>query len=301
MSKIRINSYVEENPKIKENMRIASISDIHSEPKTLDEIYELLKKIKVDLICMPGDIIDQINDSRNKDLLLVLKKISQLAKTYISLGNHDIYDRGVRYIEDAKPNLDYFHELESKTECTVLKEDFESVRHDDNVVINAFNLPLKYYLNHNEDERVFYSIISSYTGHIDSDSFNILLSHSPNRIIHDGKILTLMAIINEMNLILCGHNHGCLTPTFIQDRSEKKIGLVGPYRQILLKNGYGSYYDKKASLIINNGITKIAKSSGLGNIRKPINKIFIPDVDIINVTKGNKNKLELKNRKLIRM
>lgn len=300
MSKIRINSYVEENPKVKENMRIASISDIHSEVKTLDEIYELLKQKKVDMICMPGDIIDQIHDSRNKDLLLVLKKISQLAKTYISLGNHDICDRGVKYLENEEPNLDYFKELESKTECTVLKEEFESIRHNDNVTVNAFNYPLKYYI-HDEDERVSYSIISSFTGHLDSNSFNILLSHSPNRLLYEGKILTIMAIINEMNLILCGHNHGCLTPTFIQDKSKKKTGLVGPYRQLLLKNGYGSYYDNKASLIINNGVTKIAKSSSLGNIRKPINKIFIPDVDIINVTNGNKNKLELKNRKLVRM
>ena len=300
MSKIRINSYVEENPKVKENMRIASISDIHSEVKTLDEIYELLKQIKVDMICMPGDIIDQIHDTRNKDLLLILRKIGTLAKTYISIGNHDICDKGVVYRENEEPNLDFFNKLEKASDCTILKEKFESVKHNDNVTINAFNFPLSYYM-HDEDERVFNNIITSFNGHIDSNSYNILLSHSPNRLLHDGKIITIMAIINEMNLILCGHNHGCLTPTFIQDKSKKKTGLVGPYRQLLLKNGYGSYYDNKASLIINNGVTKIAKSSSLGNIRKPINKIFIPDVDIINVTKGNKNKLELKNRKLVRM
>ena len=93
MDRIRVNRYLVENPKIEKNMRIASISDIHSEVEKLNEIYELLKAIRVDLICMPGDIIDHVGDDRNKDLLEVLKKISDLAKTYVSLGNHDIFEK----------------------------------------------------------------------------------------------------------------------------------------------------------------------------------------------------------------
>ena len=300
MDRIRINNYSIENPKINDNMRIASISDIHSDLENLDMLFELLKKIRVDMICMPGDIIDTISDKRNKDVLELLRRISCLAKTYISLGNHDIYKRGLIYKENEEPNVEFFKELESKSDCTVLKDKFETVRHNDNIVINAFNYPLHYYTN-NEDERISDSIITSFNGHLDPDSYNILLSHSPNRIIYEGKIMTIKAILNEVNLILCGHNHGCLTPVFIQDRSKSKTGLVGPYKKLLIKNGYGYYTNDQASLIINNGVTKIAKSTISGLPGEIANKFFIPDVDIINVKNGKSNTLELKNRKVVRM
>ena len=145
MSRIRVNRYLVENPKINENMRIASISDIHSEVEILDKIYELLKEIKVDMVCMPGDIIDHVNDKRNKELLEVLKKISSLAKTYISLGNHDIYEKGVEVKTNQEYNLDFFKDLEKKSDCIVLKDSYESVRHNDSVVVNAMNFLLTYY------------------------------------------------------------------------------------------------------------------------------------------------------------
>ena len=300
MSRIRVNRYLIENPKINDNMRIASISDIHSEVEILNKIYELLKEIKVDMICMPGDIIDHVNDKRNKDLLEVLKKISNLAKTYISLGNHDICEIGKEVKTNQEYNLDFFKNLENQSDCIVLKDDYESVRHSDNVVVNAINLPLTYYIN-DEDERVFGQVITKQNIHNDKDSFNILLSHSSNRMIYDNKLITIMAILNEMNLILSGHNHGCLTPMFIQERSKERLGLVGPLCKPFMKNGYGTYTDKQASLIINNGVTKIAKSSGLGSVRGVANKLLIPDIDIINVKNGKENTLTLKNRKIAKM
>ena len=300
MDRIRVNRYLVENPKINNNMRIASISDIHSEVEILNKIYELLKEIKVDMICMPGDIIDHVDDMRNKDLLEILKRISDLAKTYISLGNHDIYEKGRIIKYDSEYNLDFFDKLNKDSNCTVLTDQFETVRHNDSIVVNAFNFPLNYYLQ-DEDERVSDGIITSFKGTLDHDSYNILLSHSSNRLIHDGKILTMKAILNEMSLILSGHNHGCLTPMFIQEKSKENVGLVGPYRQLLLKDGYGYYSNEKSSLIINNGVTKIAKSSGLGSVSGLANKFLIPDVDIINVKNGKENTLTLKNRKIAKM
>ena len=294
MSRIKINNYEIENPKIKENTRIVSLSDIHNDIKLLDEIYELLKKIKVDLICIPGDVLDCTNDKRNKDLLELLRKIGYIAKTYISLGNHDILKYG-----KENSDLNFFKELEKKSDCTVLKNKVESIRHNDNIVINAFNYPLKYYGKKN-DERIFAGMITSYTGEIDPKSFNILLSHTSDHIIHNNKILTVKAIINEMNLILSGHNHGCLTPKFIREKSKDNVGLVGPYGKILIKNGYGYYSDEKANLIINDGVTKIAKTNELSFTAPIVNRIFIPDIDVINLKNGKNNKLTLKNTKVVK-
>lgn len=300
MDKIRVNNYKIENPKIKDKTRIVCVSDIHSEIEKLDQIFELLKKVRADIVCMPGDIIDSISDKRNKDILDLLRRISCLAKTYISLGNHDIYQRGLIYKTNEEPNIEFFKELESKSDCTVLADRFESVRHDDNIVINALNFPLNYYTQ-KEDERISDGIIGSANTHLDTNSYNILLSHSPNRILYEGKIMTIKAILNEVDLILSGHNHGCLTPMFIQNRSKSKTGLVGPYRQLFVKNGFGYYSTNQANLIINNGVTKIAKTTNTGTLGEIVNKFFIPDVDVINLEKGKDNTLELKNRRIVRM
>ena len=299
MSRIRVNNYEINNPKIKEDTRVVSLSDIHSDVKLLDEIYELLKKIKVDLICIPGDVLDCTNDKRNKDLLELLKKISYIAKTYISLGNHDILNCDKKVKKTSDYNLEFFKDLEKKSECIVLKNKIDSVKHDDNIVINAFNYPLKYY-GKNNDERIFADMITSYNGKIDKEAFNILLSHTSNYMIHDNKILTIKAIINEMNLILSGHNHGCLTPKCIRKKSEDNVGLVGPYKKLFVKNGYGYYSDETANLIINDGVTKIAKTNEVSMLAPIVNRIFIPDVDVINLKNGEENKLVLKNTKVIK-
>ena len=68
-----------------------------------------IKEVKVDMVCMPGDIIDHVNDNRNKALLEVLKKVSSLAKTYISIGNHDIYEQGMEVKVNQEYNLDFLH------------------------------------------------------------------------------------------------------------------------------------------------------------------------------------------------
>ena len=108
MDKFRINDYTIENPKIKKNITVATISDIHSDIEKLNKIYELLKRIKVDLICIPGDVIDRKKDKRNEELVEVLNKISNIAKTYICLGNHDKYNK-------KEDEFDFFEELEKKS------------------------------------------------------------------------------------------------------------------------------------------------------------------------------------------
>ena len=286
MERIRVNNYNICNPKIDRDITIVSISDIHSNANVLYKVYELLKTIHVDIICIPGDIIDYINCTKNKELLEVLAKICSLAKTYISLGNHDIskLDENRKEIHDE--DLEFFKELESKTDCSILKEEFESINYDNKIIINGISFPLEYY-KLNEDKTIFNNIINSNSS-INPELYNILLSHSPNRMIVNNQIVN-DGLLNDMNLILCGHNHGGLTPLFIQNKSKNHVGLVGPYARLFPKNSYGSYYNDKSSLIINNGLTKIADSSELGFISKTANKIFIPEIDIIILRNGKEN------------
>lgn len=294
MERIRVNNYNICNPKIDEDIVIVSISDIHSNINTLYRIYELLKTIHVDLICIPGDVIDYITNSNNKEFLDALCKICSLAKTYISLGNHDISRLNEDRKEVADYNLEFFNELENKIDCHVFKDEFESVKYNEIITVNGINYPLEYY-ELGEDETIFDNIINNNS--IDPESFNILLSHSPNRIIVNNKIIN-DGLLNDTDLIVCGHNHGGITPLFIQNRSKNHVGLVGPYEKILPKNSYGSYYNDKTSLIINNGVTKIAKSSRFAFTRKAVNKMFIPEIDIIILRNGKKNILTKEGNKV---
>ena len=289
MGKFRINDYTIENPKIKKNITVATISDIHRDIEKLNKIYELLKRIKVDLICIPGDVIDRKKDKRNEELVEVLNKISNIAKTYICLGNHDRYNK-------KEDEFDFFEELEKKSKCIILKEEFNSIRYDDNTVINAISLPSKYYfLGENKD--MLMDIVNNNDKDIDDKSYNILLVHSTNKMIKHNEIIN-EGLLGKMNLILSGHNHGCLTPRFIQLKSKNHIGFVAPYYRLICKNGYGTYINKNTSLIINNGVTKISNTSIFTVFSNYLNKIYIPDIDIIKLKKGRKNKLVLNNTKI---
>ncbi len=296
MTNIRVNNYDIENCKIDKETKLISISDIHSDIELLDNIHEYLKTILIDLICIQGDVIDYKNDNRNSDILELLKKISYLAKTYISLGNHDICRSRTINIDDYK--LDFFKELEKKSECIIFQNDYNSARYNDNININAINFPIKYYIQ-GENKAILDNIVNKYNGVVDQSKFNILLSHSTNRMINNGVIST-DGILKDMDLILGGHNHGCLTPTFIQKMSKRHIGLVGSYSKLFIKDGYGTYSNGNTSIIINDGVTKMSKSCSLGFARNMINKVFIPDIDVITLKKGKTNKLIINSNDIYR-
>ena len=88
--KIKVNNYLLKNPKIKKNKTIINISDIHGNIKHINGIIEVIKKIKVDYILMPGDIIDALNQNNQDIFLDKIKELAKYAKVYIALGNHDV-------------------------------------------------------------------------------------------------------------------------------------------------------------------------------------------------------------------
>ena len=99
-----------------------------------------------------------------------------------------------------------------------------------------------------------------------------------------------------MNLILCGHNHGGLVPTFIQDIKKGHTGFVGPNARLIQHNAYGVYSKNDISLLISNGITKISKSSSLRNFSEILSTIYIPEIELIHMKKSDKHSLQLINR-----
>lgn len=296
--KLKVNNYIYKNP-ILDNFTILNLSDIHGNINNLNLVLSYLKNNKVDLIIIPGDIIDKLKDD-NQEFINKLKELANYSKVYIALGNHDLAIKRDTYMTlNNISNNKYMKELINTDNIYLSTSSYEKIKHNKNIDIHLIILPNEYFTLHEKDlskvNKLFKEIENN---KVDTSKFNIMLVHSPNPLIINNKLIN-NKLINSMNLIVCGHNHGGLTPTFIQDIFKNHIGLFGPYYKIFNKNSYGIIKNNNTSLLISNGITKLSNSSFkyLKLIIKLGNKILMPEIDIINLKKNAKYKLELINRK----
>ena len=141
MTKIRINNYILESPKLDKSKNIINISDIHSNIEVLKKIRKILEKSTAqdDYICITGDIVDTIDDFRNEQMIKELSKIGNISKTFLSLGNHEFIG------SDNKKYMCFFNELSSYSDCFCLVNEYDSIVLNNNIIINAINMPLSYY------------------------------------------------------------------------------------------------------------------------------------------------------------
>lgn len=301
--KVRFNKYVLQDPRISKDKVIASMSDTHGNIVALRYIMALLLYYKLDYILVPGDTLDTADQPNQEELIYILKKISENYKTVLSLGNHDLFEIeadafGKSSFISSDKYKEFYEELEKQTNCIALTEDFESVDLDSDLSVNAINLPFSWYDARNHEDPVeFAKFLSKIVPNIDINKFNILLSHTPNPIIQNNKIISYSDIINSMNLILSGHNHGGLVPTPIQDIIGGHRGIIGSYARLLQPNAYGTWTDTDIdrSLIVSNGVTAL---SGSDPLRDALNKIYFPEVELIHMTPGDKHTLELVEREV---
>lgn len=296
--KIRVNEYKLESQKLNHNRDILHISDIHSNICALKNIKYLLTD-KITDIMVTGDTLDRIEDKENKDILKEFKTLSQYANVIVSLGNHDttsLMKNGLKKIEIPTNDLSFFKQLNEETDCIVMDDDISQYyfNSDSNIVVSAINMPTVWY-QEGEDKEGFKNHLLLLSKMLNKDRFNILFSHTPNVFVNDDQ---LQIDNNDINLILSGHNHGGLTPMFIQNLSKKHTGLVGPYARILQHNAFGYWTNNDTSLILSNGITKISNSSELSLISTAINTFFMPDVELIHLTPSDNHNLQLQKRKI---
>lgn len=300
MSKIRINLYYLEDPKLTTEKTLISISDIHGNIKVLKRIKEFIDSTKVDYVCIPGDTMDHVEDQHKEKLIQELKDISRITKTIISTGNHELFRLDEKGREVTTHDYSFFDELKNTTDCIILTKQVESYQMDDGINVSAINMPHKWYHDKpHENKEDFVEFVSNHSYLVDNDLFQILLCHSPNGIIKNNKMIQENKFINQMNLILCGHNHGGLTPYFIQKLLKSHpVGLVGPYMVFLQPAAYGSWTDETLdrSLILSNGITKLSDTSKLKELATILNNIFIPEFEVIKMAPGNQHCLKLNKR-----
>lgn len=304
MSKLRVNEYTLENPKIKEDKTILNISDLHGNIEALRLIKEYLKSVKVDFITMPGDITDSLIQPGVEDFVDELKNIEY--KNYIALGNHDVSISARP--EDTVDNLEeypLFKKMKDFSNGKFFLEDFDHISIDNDIDLYTINLPEEYYMTEKdckrkEVKRFLQEYLDKMNIGVNTDKFNILLIHSPNGLINKNNIIS-NDFIKNMNLILSGHNHGGLMPVFMQDIFKNNRGLVGAYEKLFLKPAYGFITNNETTLFISNGVTKISDRSPFKLLHPILKPFYLPEIDLIHMSNSDNHELKLENRKIYKL
>lgn len=276
--KVRVNEYKVKNEVIKKPFKIICLSDIHSNVRYLSYIDDKIKKEKPDAIILAGDTFDDGNHPDNQRTYEYLVNLSNKYLVFFCLGNHETYF--------SKTDTDYMKLLDKNSKCIMLDKMQKGYTLND-INLYSFNMPIEWYVNGEKSSTYLKSLQKI---KFDKNGFNLLVSHSPNGIIApNGMIFEIPGV----NLILSGHNHGCVTPLWF--RRIFKVGILGPYNKLFVKSAYGYHSNGKTHLIINDGVTKASLHTlNFKKVDETINNILKINMDIIYFEKGNDN-LELIN------
>ena len=233
------------------NKKIVLISDIHyyskNDIKRLNNILDNIKRINPDYICIPGDILDKASVLDFDLLIEWLKKLSNVTKVIMTLGNHEFYVNKSKKI----------YKLNNKNINRIKKINNLYLLDNENKVIDDINfiglvLPIKHYMISNEKEEEFKDYIENIK--TIENNYNVLLCHSPVNI-------SKKEILNKINvdLVLCGHMHGGVVPRFLRFLFGTK-GLISPQKRLFPKCVYGNIKVGNKNVIITSGVKVLSES-----------------------------------------
>ena len=231
------------------NANIVLISDIHyyskGDIKHLNKVLDNIKKTNPKFICIPGDIIDEINIKDEVDFITWLNKLSKISTVFISLGNHEYYKD--KYNKKFEKPFNFIKKLKNIKNLYLLDNENKTV---DNINFIGLTLPIEYYFKETSREIDFSKYLKGLK--IEKDKYNILLCHSPINLCNK-KVLENSGI----DLVLCGHMHGGITPRFLR-MFMKNRGFISPTKTIFPKNAYGHIKIDKTDIMITSGITVVS-------------------------------------------
>lgn len=179
---IQTTYYYLESDKITAPIRIALVSDTHSETFGEDnkELYERIQKEEVDLICMPGDILDDKKDPEKG--YKSVKDFSTLAPTFYTTGNHEIRRKENKEIQNRMESM-RIHVLQGEWKEIEIKGQKLLIGGMDDALLEQEHLEQVETLKEKQ-----------------GNSFSLLLSHKPH-LFDDYRSI-------PFDVVLCGHAHG---------------------------------------------------------------------------------------------
>lgn len=282
MKNIEIVKDILSSKKLKKDITFIHIGDIHynetTSAKKLEYIKYAIEDAHPDYIFITGDLLDRPKITKNKEkiklLVSWLNSLGNIAKVFISLGNHDIILE-----EDYK----FFNKLNDINNIYVLNnQSYE----DEKVFISGFTLPTNYYYNieKHEDENALLETLQNnfnLVTNLPKKKYKVALIHSPI-LLSEKKVIEKL---KEYDLVLSGHMHNGLIPRILDKIIKNNYGLISPDKRLFAKNTRGKIKTKYYTIIITGGITKLSPSST--KILSKLNGLYPISINKITV-KGEK-------------
>lgn len=282
MKNIEMVKDILSSKKLKKNITFIHIGDIHynetTSAKKLEYIKYAIEDAHPDYIFITGDLLDRPKITKNKEkiklLVSWLNSLGNIAKVFISLGNHDIILE-----EDYK----FFNKLNDINNIYVLNnQSYE----DENVFISGFTLPTNYYYNiekHEDEDALLETLQNNFNlvTNLPKKKYKVALIHSPI-LLSEKKVVEKS---KEYDLVLSGHMHNGLIPRILDKIIKNNYGLISPDKRLFAKNTRGKIKTKYYTIIITGGITKLSPSST--KILSKLNGLYPISINKITV-KGEK-------------
>ena len=282
MKNIEIIKNILSSKKLKKDITFIHIGDIHynetTSAKKLEYIKYAIEDAHPDYIFITGDLLDKPKITKNKEkiklLVSWLNSLGNIAKVFISLGNHDIILE-----EDYK----FFNKLNDINNIYVLNnQSYE----DENVFISGFTLPTNYYYNiekHEDEDALLETLQNNFNlvTNLPKKKYKVALIHSPI-LLSEKKVVEKS---KEYDLVLSGHMHNGLIPRILDKIIKNNYGLISPDKRLFAKNTRGKIKTKYYTIIITGGITKLSPSST--KILSKLNGLYPISINKITV-KGEK-------------
>ncbi len=257
------------------DIKIAHISDIHYDEyynlKRFDLIYKDLLKIKPNYICITGDLVDnnlETHKDKIKNLYDFFEKLGTICVVLITLGNHDLETiiEGSRAYEYP---FKFVKELKKLKNVKLLENDLYI---DKNINFVGYNPVYKYYTKLELDFSLFENKFNIKKFKLSKNAYNILLTHTTV-----GLLAFENNIIDNFDLILSGHTHGGMLPSWLFGNR----GLISPSKLIFPHNMRGHKKVRDTDIIICSGIYKLPKTSKL----QKFNNLYAMDINEIIINK----------------
>ena len=288
--RITINNYNIFNKRAGDkDLKIVLISDIHYSSLTdIDNLYQLknnIGKLDPNYICVAGDIIDCLNFVSDK---ILMKKFydwihnlgninDKTIPVLVSLGNHDMSFKKNKLNRDNSIYNEYFKNLKGSNTYILDNSYYE----DEYVFITGFTQPKDSF--HNIDslkiEKDYYNKLNYKLLSPNNKKIKIALIHSPINLTNKHIAYKL----RNYDLILSGHMHNGMIPSFIEKVLKGNSGIIEPNKKLFPKLARGIVkLDENRYLIISGGITKLGWTSGILHYGNVIYPMHIENITITN-------------------
>ena len=277
------------NSKVKNDLKILVLGDVHISDMVSFKKIELLKKQilkeKADYIVFVGDLIDRVEELDNTSSVTKLNDLletsTSISKTFVILGNHDYIHRKNRsnHIKEVSSVIGNIKGV------TLLDN---SVYSDNNILFMGYTETKEYYSKKKYDFKAFFDDFKSHDvlyKNVNKKLPTIALIHSPE-FSYDERCKSLL---KNYDLIICGHTHdGCVPFGF----GNFRRGVISPKKTFFPKDVRGLRKLGNNHILITGGVVKIQDCAP--KLLHPFNHLCPMQMDV--VTLSHKDEIRINKK-----